>query len=66
MTDKFRIGVQDPQFGIATIWYDQASKDSAHNSWRLLHDYGRGDITVTMQWLDPDGEWFTVQAMRIR
>ena len=57
MAIKFRLGVRDPRLGDATLWYDMDSPGDAHTAFQLLHDYGRKDITVTVEWLDPDGHW---------
>ena len=63
---KFRLGVRDPRNANVPLWYDFDDPGDAHTAVQLLRDYGREDITVTMEWLDPDGHWLPVPVRTYR
>jgi hypothetical protein len=55
-----RIGVHDRDAGGVTVWHDMESAETTYLAWRLLRDYGRDGITVTVQLRGTDGAWKTV------
>jgi hypothetical protein len=57
---NYRIGVQDDHASGVTLWYDQESAETTYTVWRLLQDYGRDGIDVTVQIRGTDGAWRTV------
>jgi hypothetical protein len=65
MASNYRIGVHDDHADGATLWYDQGSADATYTAWRLLRDYGRDGIGVTVQHRGTAGQWFTVDPLLI-
>jgi hypothetical protein len=63
VTGDYRIGVADDATGGVTLWYDQESAEATYTVWRLLRDYGRDGIGVTVQVRGTDGDWKTVNPL---
>jgi hypothetical protein len=61
----YRIGVYDDRAGGATLWYDQETAEATYLAWRLLRDYGREGIGVTVQHRGPGGQWLTVDPLLV-
>ena len=60
MTASYRLGVHDDATGGVTLWHDLEDADTAYLAWRLLRDYGRDGIGVTVQRRGADGDWRTL------
>jgi hypothetical protein len=60
---NYRIGVHDDQAGGVTLWYDLESADATYTAWRLLRDYGRDGVGVTVQHRGTAGQWLTVDPL---
>jgi hypothetical protein len=59
----YRIGVADDATGGVTLWYDFDNPEDAYSAWRLLRDYARDGIGVTVQHRGPAGQWLTVDPL---
>jgi hypothetical protein len=59
VTDRWRIGVHDDDGDGVTRWHDLEGVEDAYLAWRLLRDYGRDGVSVTVQRHD-GGEWQTI------
>jgi hypothetical protein len=57
----YRLGVHDDDAGDGvTLWYDFDDPEDAYTAWRLLRDYGRDGVGVTVQLRGTAGQWVTV------
>jgi hypothetical protein len=57
VTASYRLGVHDDD-GV-TRWHELEDADAAYQAWRLLRDYGRDGIGVTVQ-RHLGGDWRTI------
>jgi hypothetical protein len=60
-----RIGVHDPADD-TTRWHELPSAEATYFAWRLLRDYGRDGIEVTVQLRGTDGAWKTIDPLLTR
>jgi hypothetical protein len=59
VTARWRLGVHDDQGDGMTRWHEleDGGAEDAYQVWRLLRDYGRDGIGVTVQRRVGDGDW---------
>lgn len=55
---EWRIGVYDPEVG-GVFWYDQPHKGMAMTVYRILLDYAREGVKISVQFREPEGPWQT-------